>query len=533
VRRVITLLTLVAITGAVVLAGMADPGGSALRDRVALILQPLSADGPILPPGVAAENPEIALTALRALREIGLDDDIPPGSTKSFEDALALLADAGLPPQSASDLAASQHLGGARAVATPEALRMALSDAVAQIQRLAPTDDPNVASDRLITIRAARDIGVIPAIDAEAEAWCAIAARGLAADRLDVAALFAELAASDPHVCQSDLAPADQWTAAARRATREPGAQLAALAYVAPAALSASERASAGRRALEELEIALGRGESVPVRVMELAARLAGPGSDPQRTPELVRQLRRAVLLIGATPDQILATAWDRIVGVYVTTEVGLTPRFASLQPTPSSGIGLPAVDRLMADLGLADTGALPRPGEVGDVGDQSWLLAALSRRTGDCAYVRDIAVPAGDGLAVGRQLVDQSLLAAELERCALKEPAASTARPDRAALEEAIRRLLGSVKAATEPTLPRVVDLWAAAESACLLGVSLADEDRSSLREAASRYLEAFVGPAVVETYSPDGLYAALRLRHLADGCDRGGWWMGPTGSH
>ena len=351
-----------------------------------------------------------------------------------------------------------------------------------------------------------------------------------------MAAVFAEMASSASTFCPLRIGDLDRWRAVVATAAHDQGTDVGSLAFLAPL-LSDSDRAGYSALVLADLNKEAASGAVVPLRVYELVSRLAGPKTDLARYPEVVRVLRRQVLLVGSPPDALAPTDLNRVISRYVAADVGVVEVSST-----ASGVATGATDYqpgVVAALGMSSgsvSGLPPASALPDDVVKRPWVVAAMAARTGNCDYAAAIdegSVPEtiGDGFA----LLQHSLVASQLRRCT-DQAAMPSGRA--AAIEGLASKTITDYLSAAHRSpqdasggtslTSQVVDVWGAAESACVLGIPTTPEDRAMFSKLASEYIAAFTGAGAFASYSPEGLYGALRLRHLADGCDGRGWWNG-----
>ena len=367
----------------------------------------------------------------------------------------------------------------------------------------------------------------------------------MTAGRADVAAVFAELASSDPRYCPSRTGGLPTWAAMIER----PATGSVALVpppFFGPGFLEPAQRQRAGINQLLDIETAVEGGATVPLREVELASRLVTSPIDQGQFPELMRLLGRQVAFVGSLPDGLIPSDWDRVYSAGVDDRLGIAHAQVSgnmsFGPAPMGDEHGPG---LLAHIALTphdEPGFAPSsdPSYAATV-DVRGLLAAVTLRTGDCTYLTPIAARLADASGLedepdGRALVGQSLEARAFGMCAVATgyPDSAVARM-RSRVEASLDASLASIRVsplgpeAGRAFADQILLHWGLVEGGCVLDRLLDSQSREVATKRASAYLDAIVGDAAFTVYSSDALYAALRLRELGEhGCDGRGWWYG-----
>jgi hypothetical protein len=497
---------------------------SALQKRIELLLYRPDAPEAILPAG-GDSSPVIALTALRALRQVGDDTPVPASFASVVGAGLGSVppTDALYSFQSLSDLVDLQGRGDVSTIRVPADVRDSVQTVIASDLSAGAEPDPQIASDRLVRIRAARDIGIPAAFAPDAvSAWCHLADQAVAASRLDVAAVFAEMAGSDPRTCAADVDVA-AWSAAVARAADR--GEVIGLTFLARGWLSDDQAQRLAARVLAAMDEPAARG-TLSFRTIEVATRLVRRPVDQASVPRLLGHLRRQVLLVGSVADQVAIGDWDRIATAGVLSLSGTpapTNRESELQPS-AVGASQPGLASILA---LHRDGTLRLPpstdSTIADAANVPGLVTAVTVRTGDCAYARERRGATPFDRPDARSLVGLALDARAAGRCGGADQALWMS-----ALDAASRTIRTAVSGGP-PDATTMADLWAALETDCLLDRVEPGSTWSAARQVSESYLAAVTGSDPFPVYSATGLYAALRVRQLAErGCDGQGWWTG-----
>jgi hypothetical protein len=511
------------LAGGAVLGVWARPAPpSALEARIELLLYRPGVTERVLTRGGEASY-VLLLTAIRASMQLGASTPLPAGTPALIEAAFESVGadDPAFSFGALEDLRALQQAGVLSDVALPASLYGVIRTAATRELEAEPSADPNVASDRLVTIRAARSLGIgnLPATDSIA--WCSLADEAMAAARVDVAAVFAELAGPEPTACASTVSM-DSWAERIRSAAST--GEIHGMSYFAPTLLSDARSHELAVSTLSAMEPDIAAG-NLSFRTVELATRLARKPIDLARVPNADQFLRRQILLQGSVADGMAVGDWDRIVTAGVTSLAGLRGArgdapTAGTRPLSTllgddSGMGLLGASALRP----ADSLGLPSATSqlVAEAARIPGLLPAIVLRTGDCAYLQAADLDEAVTTSPGPDL---------LVRFALAAKAAETCGREAALVE----RLRSSVlEAAASARQHRVGELWASAEVGCLLGVPFGEDARTSGKLVGDAYVASVIGPEPYPDYTSENLYAALRLRDLAaSGCDGDGWWTG-----
>ena len=523
---IVGLATLI-VTGGVVLGIRAVPAPPTdLQRRVELLLYRPGVPEAVLTRGGAASH-ILLLTAIRASRQLGEGSALPAGTADLVESAFVAVGpdDDAFSFGALEDLLVLQGRGVLTDVNLPASLRTAIRTAAENDAGAAVSPDPNVAAERLVHIRAARLLGLADLPATDVAGWCALSDQALASARIDIAAVFAEVAGPDPSAC-APFADLRRWSAAIEAAASI--GIVDGMSFFAPTLLSDDRSQSLAEGTLHAMDQDVAAG-NVSFRTLEVVTRLARRPVAYDGIPGIADFTRRQILLQGSVPDGMLVGDWDRIVTAGVSRLAGLEPDrevVAGLaEAPPSTPLGTDDAIGLLGAAALRPVTAMHLPpvtaAVVTEAASTPGVLAAVTLRSGDCAYVgaADLSESVGDAPAPDR-LVLYGLAARAAETCALDVSVVQRQRAE--VLDAAARATSGDA-----------AEQWAAAEVHCVLGVGLSQQARSAGAAASSAYIHAVIGPSPYPAYSSDALYAALRLGELsANGCDGRGWWTGLYGA-